>query len=354
MLETLNIDVQKIEQSKISSVDFNDLPFGKVFADHMFVAEYSDGEWKNLAIKPYAPIEFTPAMAALHYGQAIFEGLKAFKNEQGQAVIFRPEANFQRFNLSAERMCMPTVPEEIFMKGMAQLIDIDQNWIPNKPDSALYIRPFMFSTDEFIGVRPSSKYLFIIFTCPVGAYYSKPVKVKFETTYSRSCPGGIGYSKAAANYGGAMYPTMLAQKEGFDQVIWTDSSNHEFIEESGVMNVMFVIDGKLITPPAKDTILKGITRDSVLTVARDWGMTVEERPVAVSEVVNAIEEGRLTEAFGVGTAATISQIAQITNGSKDYVLPDPAGREFSNKVHKHLDAIKAGTVTDTHGWIYKV
>ena len=354
MLETLNFEVEKIAKSKIDQVDFSNLPFGKIFSDHMLVAEYSDGEWKNVKLGPYQPISFEPSLAALHYGQSIFEGLKAYRNQQGEAVVFRPEANFERFNISAKRMCMPEVPEEIFMKGMAQLIDLDKNWIPNEEGFALYIRPFMFSTDEFIGVRPSASYKFIIFTCPVGAYYSQPVKVKFETEYSRSCEGGIGFAKAAANYGASMYPTQLAQQQGFDQVIWTDASEHEYIEESGVMNVMFVIDGVLVTPPAKDTILKGITRDSVLTVARDWGMKVDERKVSIAEVIKAIEEGRLTEAFGVGTAAVVSHIAEITYKDKKYTLPEVASRDFSNKVYRELDDIKTGKKADTRVWVYKV
>lgn len=354
MIETLHIPITKTSVSRLSSTDFSNLPFGKRFSDHMFTADYTDGAWQNFQIIPYQPISFHPALASLHYGQAIFEGMKAFKNINGEAVIFRPLKNLERLNKSAERMCMPTISEELFMTALQQLIQLDKDWIPTSKDSSLYIRPFMIASDELIGVGPSKTYKFIIFTCPSGPYFIQPIKVKIETDYARSCPGGIGFAKAAGNYGSAMLPTQIAKNEGFDQVLWTDANQHEFFEESGTTNVMFMVDGKLITPPSRDTILKGVTRDSVLNLAREWGITVEERKVSVTEIIEAIKNETLTEAFGVGTAAVVVQIEQIGYKGEIYTLPGSIKREFSSKVYQAMDDIKLGKVEDKFGWMYKV
>jgi branched-chain amino acid aminotransferase len=291
---------------------------------------------------------------SLHYGQAIFEGMKAYKNAANEVLIFRPLENWKRTNKSAERMCMPTLPEEVFVGGLTELLRHDSQWIPNKPGYSLYIRPFMFATDQYIGVTPSKTYRFIIFTCPVGAYYSKPLKVFVETHYIRSAEGGVGFSKNAGNYGGSLYPTMLANQKGFDQLIWTDAKEHKYIEEAGTMNFMFVIDGKLVTPATSDSILSGVTRDSVIQLAKDWGMAVEERKVSVQEVLDAVRQGKLQEAFGAGTAATIAHISLIHHDGVDYPLPDIETRQFSHKVLKALNDIKYGRTEDQHGWAYKV
>ncbi|NVJ48351.1 MAG: branched-chain amino acid aminotransferase, partial [Cytophagia bacterium] len=306
MIDTATIRIEPTSQSRINELDENNIPFGKLYSDHMFIADYVNGEWQDFRIVPYQNMSVSPAMTTLHYAITIFEGLKAYKNAAGEVVIFRPQANASRLNISAERMCIPEVPESLFMDGLTELLKLDSSWVPSKPGTALYIRPFVFGTDEYIGVRPSENYRFMIITCPVGAYYTKPVKVKIETKFSRAFEGGTGYAKAGGNYAASLYPAKLAQQQGFDQLIWTDGKTHEFVEESGTMNVMFVIDGVLRTAPTSGTILKGITRDSVLTIAREWGMQVEESPVRVSEVVAAAKEGRLQEAFGVGTAATIA------------------------------------------------
>jgi branched-chain amino acid aminotransferase len=354
MIDVVNVQTQPVSKSRISECDFDQLVFGKTFSDHMFVATYDGKGWQDLKIVPYGDLSLSPAVSALHYGQAIFEGLKAYKSESGEVLVFRPVENLKRLNKSAERLCMPALPEEIFMSGLTQLLTMDRDWIPSKPGYSLYIRPYMFACDEYIGVKPSEKYIFIIFTSPVGAYYNKPVKVRVEPHYTRAAPGGMGFAKAAGNYAASMYPAQLALKDGYDQLLWTDGKEHKYFEESGTMNVMFIINDTLITPPTTDSILKGITRDSVLQLAADWGVKVEERPVSVAEVMQAIQAGTLQEAFGVGTAATIAHIAVIGHEGKDYTLPAVPERKFSNKVLKVLDEIKTGKATDPHNWVYKV
>lgn len=354
MIDTIDIKIRRIEKSKIDSVDFDDIQFGKVYADHMFTADYVNGEWTNFQITPYDYLRISPANSALHYGQSVFEGMKAYRNTKGEAVLFRPLDNFKRLNLSADRMCIPQIPEEIFMSGLRQLIKIDEAWIPKKPNTALYVRPYIFAMDEYIGIRPSDTYKFIIFCCPVGAYYSTPVKVKIETEYSRAFPGGIGFAKAAGNYAASLYPAKKAHEDGYHQLIWTDGMTHQYIEESGTMNVMFIINDTLVTAPAGETILKGVTRDSVLTLAREWGLTVEERKIAVTEVMEAIKSGTLKEAFGTGTAATIAHIALIGYEGKEYELPPVESRVFSNKVLAALEDIKTGVTPDKYNWIYKI
>lgn len=355
MKTTLQIDVKRVSQSRIHQTDFDNLVFGQVCSDHMFVADYVNGEWTDLRIEPYAPLSLNPANAALHYGQSIFEGMKAYKNEQGEILVFRADANQRRLNESAVRMCIPELPEEIFMEGLFQLLDLDRKWIPNKPEYSLYIRPFIFATDDYIGVRPSEKYKFIIFTCPVGQYYSKPVAVKVEQTYTRAVEGGTGAAKAAGNYAASLYPALMAQRQGYDQLLWTDGKTHTVIEESGTMNVMFVINDTLVTAPTHTgTILKGITRDSVLTLARDWGMKVEERFLRVDELEKAIMNKSLVEAFGTGTAATIAQIFKVNIYGNDYILPAKSADAFSCKVLETLDNIKYGREADSRGWIIKI
>lgn len=354
MTDTLDIKITKTSASRLQDTDFSDLPFGKVFTDHMFVADYEDGEWKNFQIVPYGDMSFSPAMSVLHYGQAFFEGLKAYKHADGKAVIFRPYKNADRFNKSALRLCAPELPRDIFVQSIAALVELDRGWIPDGKGNSLYIRPFMFSTDPYLGVQPSKSYKFIVLTCPVGAYYSKPLNVKIETKFSRSAEGGFGFAKAAGNYAGSLLPALEAMKEGYDQLIWTDGKDHAYIEELGTANLVFLIDGKIITPATRDTILDGITRDTLLTLARHWGVPVEERRVTVEEVINALKEGRMTEAFGVGTAATITPIAAISLEGERYELPDPANAEFSIKALKTLDEIRYGQQADTFDWNYVV
>lgn len=353
MVGTIDIKIEKVGESRLAEVDFNNIKFGRQYADHMFIADYDGKDWQNFKIVPYQNISLSPANPTIHYGQSVFEGLKAYKDENNEVLIFRPEMNFQRLNISAKRLMMPEIPEEIFMDGMHELVSLDKNWVPGIEGTSLYIRPFMFAMDEYIGIRKSDTYRFMIITCPVGAYYSKPVKVRIEENYTRAVKGGTGFAKTAGNYAASLYPAYLAQKAGYDQLLWTDGQSHKYIEESGTMNIMFVVNDTLITAPTGDTILNGITRDSVLALARDWGMNVEVRPISVVELVSAIESNELQEAFGVGTAATIANIELIGYRDNDYQL-DMSKRDFSIKVLEALNNIKTGRTEDKFNWNYKL
>lgn len=353
--DVLQIELRKAESSRLQEVDFNHLPFGKHFSDHMFVADFVDGQWQNLSIVPFADFTFSPALSSLHYGQSIFEGLKAYKDETGKVSVFRPYANFERMNESAKRMCMATIPEEVFMGGLEALLRVDGGWVPNTPNSSLYIRPFLFATDTYLGVAPSKTYRFCIFTGPVGAYYSNPPKLKVETEYIRSAPGGVGFAKCAGNYAGSMYPTLQAQQQGYDQLIWTDAREHKYIEESGTMNIMFILDGKLVTPATSDSILKGVTRDSIIQVAKSWGITVEERLVSIDEIISGIETGRITEAFGAGTAVGSSPYSLIGYNGTDYKLPELADEDsFAVRVLNYLGDLRTGKIADEFGWMHSI
>jgi len=354
VIETLTIKTTKAGHSRLAETDITDLPFGKVFTDHMFVADYEDGEWKNFEILPYGPLPMSPAISALHYGQAIFEGLKAYKQADGTVSVFRADKNFARFNKSATRMAMVNVPEELFMQGIAALVNADKAWVPDEENYSLYIRPVMFATDPFLGVRPSASYKFVILTNPSAPYYSKPLRVKIETHYTRSADGGVGSAKTAGNYSRAMLPTAEAQAEGFDQLIWTDAKDHKYVEESGAANLMFVINGKIVTPEVRETILDGVTRDTILELAKSMGIEVEERRVLIQEMLDNIENGSLTEAFAVGTAATVTQISEISYEGKNYLLTDPATRTVSTGIAKKLNEIRYGVIADEFGWNWTV
>lgn len=351
MIDTSSsFDIQLTETSRLSQVNFDELVFGRTFSDHMFVMEYEDGKWSKGKIEPYGPFTMSPASMVFHYGQAIFEGMKAYRLTDGSVSLFRPGKNIARFNKSAERMCMPQVPEDIFMEALTTLVKIDQNWVPQSDQASLYIRPFMIATDSFVGVRPSEKYAFSIFTCPVNAYYKEPVKVKVEQKYTRAAAGGTGFAKAAGNYAGALYPSQQAHEKGYHQLLWTDAKEHKYIEESGTMNAMFVIDGKLVSPATSDTILSGVTRDSVLTLAKDLGIDVEVRPLSVEELETGLKSGAVTEAFGVGTAATIAPMALIGFDSGDCHLPPQAQWKVAGAIQTELDALRRGRIEDRFDW----
>ncbi|SER13377.1 branched-chain amino acid aminotransferase [Pedobacter rhizosphaerae] len=350
MTETLDIKITKADQTRLTVTDFSQLPFGKVFTDHMFTADYEDGEWKNLQVLPYGPILMSPAISALHYGQAIFEGLKAYRQPDGRISVFRADKNFERFNKSAARMSMPSIPEDIFMQGLATLIQADEKWVPSQEDYALYIRPVMFATDPYLGVKASDTYKFALLTTPTGPYYSNALKVKIETEYTRADDGGVGYAKTAGNYARSLYPFEEAKKEGFDQLIWTDASTHEFIEEAGTANLIFVINGKLVTPSVRSTVLDGVTRDTIIKLAKKAGVEVEERRVSVQEIIAGIKDGSLTEAFAAGTAATVTHIGEIGYQGELYTLTDPATRSISNGIAKKLNDIRYGLTPDEFGW----
>ena len=305
----MEIKITRTNQSKLNTTDFDNLVFGKSHSDHMFVMDYKDGQWQTPEIMPYESFSYEPNLAVFHYGQSVFEGLKAFKSKDtGEIKMFRPDEHITRFNVSARRLCMPEVDEKLFLQALKQLIKLDKNWVSDKDGNSLYIRPFMIATDESLGVIPSKSYKFIIFTSPASVYYADPVRLKVETEFVRSAEGGIGFAKSGGNYAASLLPAKQALEEGYTQLLWTDSKEHKYIEEAGTMNVMFQIDDVLITPALSSSILSGITRKSVIDLAKHWGYIVEERKISVEEVLTAIDEGRLEDAFGTGTAVTIHEI----------------------------------------------
>ena len=348
------IKVTRTSNSRISQVDFDNIPFGRLFSDHMFVCNYEDGEWKNPRIEPFANFTINPASMGLHYGQNIFEGMKASMSMDGEPFLFRPEMHAKRLNRSASRMCMPEFPEDLFLEALHMLIGMDRNWIPPKEGSALYIRPFMFANDEFIGVKPAQKYIFMIITGPVGPYYPRPVSLLAQTQYIRAAVGGVGEAKAAGNYGAAMLPSKLAQDQGYDQVLWLDGREFKFIQEVGTMNIFFVIDGKVITPSTDGTILRGITRDSILHLLPDMGYTVEQRPLSIGEVVDAHHRGVLQECFGAGTAAVVAHVDKICYKEEIMNLPPMEEREVGEAVKNYINGLRSGKIKDTRGWIVPV
>ena len=354
MTHTLDIEVQKTKHSKLSETDFSNLEFGAKYADHMFVVDYVNKKWEKPRIVPFQNFSMSPASAVLHYGQSIFEGLKAYRAHKGEILVFRPQAHHTRLNASAKRLCMPDVSEELFMEGLTELLKIDHEWVPAKEGCSLYVRPLLYGTDEFIGVHPSNTYRFVIFTSPVSGYYKGSVKVKVETEFVRAAEGGIGFAKSGGNYAASLYPAKLAAEQGYNQLLWTDAKEHKYFEESGTMNIMFQLNDTLITPPLSTSILAGITRDSIIKLVKDWGVKVEERRVSIDEVITALENGKLQDAFGTGTAATITHISVINYKGKDYELPSTNKRDLSNKIGKALSDIKLGHAPDKFGWIYKI
>jgi branched-chain amino acid aminotransferase len=349
---TSSITIQHTTASRINEVDFSNLEFGKYISDHMLVSEYKNKRWSEPIIKPYGEMMMSPAMLALHYGQAVFEGMKAYKMIDGNISIFRIHKHHDRFNISLGRMCMPEVPEELFVNGMHALIETDQAWIPQTDGSSMYIRPHVFASEARLGVKVSEQYKFIIMTSPVGPYFNKPIRVKVEETYVRAAEGGTGFAKCAGNYGGAFYPTQLAREQGFDQVLWTDARDHQFIDESGAMNVMFVMDDKLITPKLTSAILDGVTRDSILTLAREMNIPAEERKISIKDLEEGFAKGTLTEAFGAGTAAVVAPIAVINIHGKDYTLPEVKPDSIQMQIKKKLHNIRVGLEPDVHQWNY--
>lgn len=353
-VSTFDINVQKTELSRINQLDPNNINFGKIYSDHMLVAKYSNGEWNTAEIVPFQNLSMNPATSFIHYGQAIFEGIKAYKNPQGEATIFRPYDNYKRFNRSANRMGMPDVPEDIFMEGMRQLIELDKEWVPGLDQTSLYIRPFMMATDEYIGIKPTTEFMFMIITSPAGPYYAEPVSIYVHDKYVRAFPGGIGYTKAAGNYGASMYPMTEVRKMGYDQVLWMDGIEHKYVQEIGTMNVFFVLGDTVITPGLSDTILEGVTRDSVITLLKDKGYKVEERDLSIDEIQAAYDRGELMEAFGTGTAASIAPIKDLTYMDKKMELPPIESWKISPWLKDELNDIRYGRVEDPHGWVYKI
>ncbi|MCC7503053.1 MAG: branched-chain amino acid aminotransferase [Flavobacteriales bacterium] len=348
------IAIEETKRSRLPETDLDQVKFGRTFSDHMFVMDYVDGEWREPRITEFTDLQMSPACLVLHYSQTIFEGLKAYKSADGKVNLFRPQANIARMNRSAHRMCMPAIPEDLFLDALVTLVNKDRGWIPGDAEGALYIRPFMFAADEFIGVRTSETYKFIIFTCPVRGYYSEAVRVKIETHYSRAFPGGTGEAKCGGNYAASLFPAKLAHDKGYHQLVWTDGVEHKYIEESGTMNVFFRIGDTLITPDTDGTILHGVTRDSIIQLAKRENLKIEVRQVTVEEVVNALRNGTMMEAFGAGTAATIAHIKSIAFEDAEYELPPLEQRTFANQIGQQLDDIRRGRATETFGWMVPV
>lgn len=352
MTITTTIPIKHIAKSRISEVDYNNLEFGKYIADHMVVADFKDGKWYEPTIVPYGDMMMSPAMLSLHYGQAIFEGMKAFYMNDGAINIFRPHKHHARMNRSLDRMVMPQVSEEMFIQSLHTLIELDKQWIPKAEGSSLYVRPFMFAYEARLGVKVADHFKFIIINSPVAAYQAKPYRLKVEDHYVRTAEGGTGFAKCAGNYGGAFYPTQIAREEGFDQILWTDHKEHKYIDEVGMMNVMFVINGKLVTPKLTTAILEGVTRDSILTLAKDMGMTIEERRVSLDEIEEGLKNKTITEAFGTGTAAVVAPIAVIRIKGNDLEIPAAGPDSFQQRVKQKLNNIRMGSEPDVHGWNY--
>jgi len=347
-----NISVTKVEHSKVDNIDFNNIPLGTTFTDHMFICDYDNGDWINPRIEPLALIPTHPAAMALHYGQAIFEGMKATVDTEGNPMLFRADKNVARLNASADRMGMPDFPQDLFVEGLKQLVDLERNWIPPLDGSALYLRPFMYADEPFIGMRAATHFKFIIMASPAGPFFSKRIKLWAEKEYIRAANGGTGEAKAAGNYAAAIRPTELAKAKGYDQVLWLDAVEHKYIQEVGTMNIFFKINGEFITPKRDGSILDGITRLSVISVLKDKGFNVIERAVTIDEIEEASQKGTLEEAFGTGTAVGIAYIQEIGVGDKTIHVSNesPVGLDVNNT----LNAIKTGKIEDKFNWMTTV
>ncbi|MFL5740438.1 MAG: branched-chain amino acid aminotransferase [Flavisolibacter sp.] len=344
------IRIQKAKYTRLQDADLDQLEFGQYVSDHMFLCTYEQGAWNNPQVIPFQDLTVSPTALVLHYGQSVFEGMKAFRMKDGSVNIFRLQKHHERFNRSLDRMCMPAIPFELFQSALQELVRTDRDWVPGKKGSALYLRPFVFATEARFGVKVSDEYKFVIITGPVPLMYPRPIKVKVERNYIRAAKGGTGYAKCAGNYAAAFYPTQIAKNEGFDQILWTDASQHEFFEESGTMNLMFVIDGTLLTPPLSDSILDGVTRDSLLQIARDRGIPTEERPVSITELLMAFKQGTVSEVFGVGTAAVVAPISHIGIDQEIFQLPDYSENQIFQLLRQELETIRTGGKEDVYGW----
>jgi branched-chain amino acid aminotransferase len=347
------IDISKVKQSKIKDVDFDNLSFGMTFTDHMLICDFKGGKWEMPKIVPYQPITLDPSARIFHYGQSVFEGMKAYKDASDNMWLFRPLENCKRLNISSKRLAIPEIPEDYFMEGLITLLKLDKDWIPKQDGSSLYIRPYVFASGEGLHASPANEYKFMIICAPSGAYFSGKVKVLIEEKYSRSANGGVGFAKAGGNYAGQFYPTQLAIEKGYNQVVWTDDNTHEYIEEAGAMNIFIRINDTLITGPTSDRILDGITRKSIIDIAIDEGINVEIRKITVKEVVDAATNGSLKEMFGAGTAAVVSPIAGFGYKDHDYNLPE-LDNTYASLLKKRITDIQTNKAEDNFGWRYKV
>jgi len=346
-----HITIEKIKKSKIDQVDFDKLTFGKNFTDYMFECDFKDGKWQNPTIKPYGNITMSPATKVFHYGQAVFEGMKAYKDDNGEVFLFRPEENFNRINKSSKRMAIPEFPREFFFEALHTLLQLDKDWVQPGIGNSLYIRPFAMATEVGVSAAPADEYKFMILMAPAQAYYTGDVRVVIAEQFSRSADGGVGYAKAAGNYGAQFYPTNLAREKGFQQIIWTDSNEHKYLEEAGTMNVFFRINDTLITAPISDRILDGVTRKSVIKLAERAGINTEVRRIEVSELVEAAKNNELKEIFGAGTAAVISPVSAFSYKEKVYDIPK-TNDGYAVTFKKELMDIQQNRAEDTFGWRY--
>src|SRR5437016_3442748 len=346
------LSITRIPESRLSEAVRENSEFGTVFSDHMLVADYEDGKWGESQIIPYGPMPLPPSISALHYGQSIFEGFKAHRTIDERVALFRPRDNHARLNRSAARLAMPEVPASLFLDGVAELIRLDREWVPHREGGALYVRPLYFAMDEALFVKPAHHYRLVVITCPVGPYFGQPIRLLADERYVRAFPGGTGDIKPAGNYAAALLAGRLAQERGFHNVLWLDAIEHRFVEECGVMNILFVIGRVAITPPLTGTILPGVTRDSVLILLNDLGIEVKERLITIDEVFQAHTAGELKEAFGVGTAATVAPIECIRYRDREIHLPVVGQPEsIGNKVRTLLQAIQTGREVDKHRWL---
>lgn len=348
-----DLSIHLTSESRVSKVDFHNLPFGKIISDHMFEIDYDGTQWVKPRISPVEKMSLHPMNMALHYGQSIFEGMKASRSKDGTPLLFRPEMHAERMNASAHRMCMPEIPEEIFLEAIHTLVGIDQEWIPKIEGSAMYIRPLMFAMDEMVGVKPSDTFKFLIILLPVGPYYPKPIKLLVEHHYIRAAQGGVGEAKTAGNYAAAMYPSKLAREKGYDQILWLDAIHHKYVQEVGTMNIFFVFKDEIVTPATSGTILKGITRASAIEILREEGLTVKERELSIDEVLTRHQSGELVEVFGTGTAALIANVEEIKYDDKTLTL-DNNNWTLSNMIRDEINGMRYGTVADKRGWTVPV
>ncbi len=343
------MNINEVQNSKINNIDFDNLNFGQTFTDHMLVCHYREGNWQTPEISPYKPLTLDPSASVLHYGQAIFEGMKAFKDSKGQIWLFRPEENFKRFNLSAKRLQIPEFPESYFFEGLNKLLNLDKEWIKPGQENSLYIRPFVFASQASVQASAANEYIFMIICAPVKSYYTGgEINVLIAEQYSRAANGGVGFAKAAGNYAAQFYPTSLALKKGFQQIIWTDADTHQYLEESGTMNIFFQINDTLITAPTNDRILDGVTRKSIIDLAKRKGIKVEERPIKVEEIKLAHQEGTLSEVFGTGTAVIVLPINSFSHQNKTYKLPSKT--TLAESLKKSLMDIQYNESDDYFNW----
>ncbi len=346
--------INKAKTSKISNVDFENLSFGKHFTDHMFICDYKNNSWINARIVPYQNIEISPSARVFHYGQAIFEGMKAYKNNSGEIFMFRPDENFERFNNSSKRLAIPEIDKEVFFNGLVELLKVDSKWIKAGYNNSLYIRPFVIASEASINASEAVEYSFMIICTPAKAYYqNREIWVKVEEKFSRAAKGGVGYAKASGNYAAQFYPTKIAREEGYQQIIWTDSNQHNLIEEAGTMNLFFRINDTLITSPTSDSILDGITRKSIIEIAKNMGLDVDERPISIDELVNSHKTGALNEIFGTGTAVTILPINGFGFRENKYKLENIPS-SYASLLKKTLQEIQFGETSNFSDWQFKV